>query len=301
MTGSGFDKRVTTVSGGAIAYVDAGDADLPAVVLLAGGFSSSHLWRRLVPMLSPFMRVLAPDLLGSGDSTATDGADLSLTGHVGAVGELLDGLGVDRFAVAGHGHGGGVAQLLALGGGAEALVLVDSIAFDAWPAPRLRELRRSPAELEASFVDDWMREMFERGMTKGTLSEADLAEYLRPFAGDAGVGRFRRVLSSFDGVGLVGLEPRLGELEIPALVVWGEEDELLDPALAERLGDALPMAAVALLPGCGHFLLEDAPETVAPLIFQWLRSRYLKIEHRHEHEEGPVKVYLGRRPPGEGG
>lgn len=301
MTGPGPDKRVTPVSGGALAYVDAGDADLPAVVLLAGGFTSSHLWRRLVPMLSPFVRVLAPDLLGSGDSTATDAADLGLPGHARSIRELLDGLGIERFAVAGHGHGGGVAQLLALGGGAEALVLVDSIAFDAWPAPRLRELRESPDELDAAFVEGWMRGTLERGTAKRPPSGADLDEYLRPFAGDAGVDRFRRVLTSFDGEGLIGLEPRLGELEIPALVVWGEEDELLDPALAERLGDALPMAAVALLPGCGHFLLEDAPETVAPLIFQWLRSRYLKIEHRHEHEEGPVKVYLGRRPPGEGG
>jgi hypothetical protein len=49
------------------------------------------------------------------------------------------------------------------------------------------------------------------------------------------------------------------------------------------------------LPGCGHFLLEDAPETVAPLMFQWLRSQYLGISHGHE--EGPVTVTLGRRPP----
>jgi len=62
----------------------------------------------------------------------------------------------------------------------------------------------------------------------------------------------------------------------------------------------LPRASVALLPGCGHFLLEDATETVAPLMFQWLRSQYLKVEHRHE-PAGPVTVYLGRRPPGEGG
>ena len=58
-----------------------------------------------------------------------------------------------------------------------------------------------------------------------------------------------------------------------------------------------PGPSVALLPGCGHFLLEDAPETVAPLIAQWLRTQYLRLPQAHEHEEGAVTVELGRRPP----
>jgi hypothetical protein len=62
----------------------------------------------------------------------------------------------------------------------------------------------------------------------------------------------------------------------------------------------LPWASVALLPGCGHFLLEDAPETVAPLIVQWLRTQYLRLPQAHEHDEAAVTVELGRRPPEDG-
>ena len=36
-----------------------------------------------------------------------------------------------------------------------------------------------------------------------------------------------------------------------------------------------------MLPGCSHFLLEDAPETVGPLIYEWLRVRYLREPHHH--------------------
>jgi pimeloyl-ACP methyl ester carboxylesterase len=144
-----------------------------------------------------------------------------------------------------------------------------------------------------------MRRLLDVGTVRERLGDDEIEEYLRPFRDAEGAERFLRVASSFDGAGLVDVEPRLAALEIPALVLWGEEDAVLDLGLAERLGDALPQSTVALLPGCGHFLLDDAPETVAPLIFQWLRSRYLKVEHRHE--EGPVTVYLGRRPPGEGG
>ena len=285
-------RRVPT-SGGELAMLEAGDEENPTVVLLAGALRSSHLWRNLAPLLAPWMRVLAVDLLGSGASDSPPGADLRLEAHARYVREALEGLGVGRFAVAGHGHGGGVAQLLALGGGAEALVLLDSIAFDAWPGPAIRELRSRSGTFDRVAVDAWLRGAVDTGVAhRERLSEPDVEGYLAPFAGPDGVERFERAVASLDGVGLVGLEARLAELEIPALVLWGEEDRFIPVELAERLGDALPMATIALLPGCGHLVLDDAPETVAPLIFQYLRSRYLGTPH--VHEPGTVTVQLGR-------
>lgn len=295
------EKRSVRIPGGELAVVDAGDPDAPAVVLLHGHLTSSYLWRRLVPMLAPWMRVVAPDLAGRGDSPLAADADLSLAGQARTVRALLVELGIDRFAAIGHASGGGLAQLLAIEGGVEALVLIDTFAFDGWPSPRLRELRAELHTADEARVQSWVRGVFDAGMMRRErLTAAELEEFLRPFRGDRGVLAFARSIESLDGRGLQGLEPALARLEIPAMVLWGEEDEFVDAAMAERLGEVLPRASVALLPGCGHFLLEDAPETVAPLIFQWLRSQYLKVEHRHE-EAGPVMVYLGRRPPGEGG
>ena len=293
-------KRRVSVDGSEFAVVDEGDAEAPPVLLLAGGLTSAYVWRRLIPMLSPFMRVIAPDLLGSGDSEAADGADLWLSSHAEHVRELLGALGVDRYALVGHGHGGGVAQLLALDGNVDALVLIDAIAFDAWPAPRLRELRTRLGDLDPEKVDTWLRATLDAGIKRAQLTTADVHEYVRPFAGTGGLERFRRVVASFDGEGLTDLEARLAELEIPVFILWGEEDTFVAPNNAERLADVLPWSSLALLPGCGHFLLEDAADTVVPLIFKWLQRQYLKVEHRHEADAGPVVVSLGRRPPGEG-
>lgn len=295
------EKRRARVSGGELAYVDTGDPEAPPVVLLSGGVTSSYVWRHLIPLLSPWMRVIAPDLLGSGDSETSDGADLRLDAHTVSIRALLESLGVERYAVAGHGHGGGIAQLLALDGAVDALVLVDSIAFEAWPAPRMRELRERVDEVDPDEVVAWLEAALEGGTRQGRLRKEDVDEYLRPFRGPDGLERFVRVARSFDGEGLKGLESRLEALEIPALVLWGEEDTFVHVELAERLGDVLPWSSVALFPGCGHFLLEDAPERVGPILFQWLRTKYLKLEHRHEPDAGPIAVTLGRRPPGEGG
>ena len=290
------EKRRVRVPAGELAVVDAGDPEAPPVVLLSGGLTSSYVWRQLVPLLSPWMRVIAPDLLGAGESDSPDGADLGLEAHAGSVRALLGELGVGRFALVGHGRGGGVAQLVAVESDVAALILIDSVAFDAWPSRTILDMRERLGDVDEAFVREWFETLFARGMGhRERLSEADLAEFRRPFQGPDGLERFVRVAADLDGRGLVGIEPRLAELEIPALVLWGEEDAFLPAEMAERLGEALPRAAVALLPGCGHFLLEDAPETVSPLVFQWLRSQYLGIAHAHE--EGPVAVTLGRRPP----
>jgi pimeloyl-ACP methyl ester carboxylesterase len=246
------------------------------------------------------MHVIAPDLLGSGDSDSPEGADLRLPAQTANVRSVLEALGIQRFAVVGHGRGGGVAQLLAINGGVDALVLIDAIAFDSWPSPRILDLRSHLADVDAAFVRPWFDTFFDVGMGhRERLSDADLGEYRRPFEGEDGVARFVRIASAFDGRGLVDIEPHLAQLEIPAFVLWGEDDAFLPAELAERLGDALPWSSVALLPGCGHFLLEDAPETIGPLIVQWLRTRYLQLPQTHAHEGGAVTVELGRRPPGD--
>lgn len=196
------------MSAAELAYRDEGDPDAPVLVLLHGG--AADPWGDLLPALSTWMRVIAP--------TGPEPADLP---H--RVRALLDGLGVERFAVAAEGEAGPAAQVLAIDRRADALVLLSS--------PTIEE---------------------------------DLAA-----------------------------------LEIPALVVYGEDDPTLPAVeLAERFAEVLAMGSVALLPGRGHALLEEAPGTVGPLLFQWLRSAYLRVPHTHG--TGPVVVELGRRPSGEG-
>ncbi|MEX0755399.1 MAG: alpha/beta fold hydrolase [Actinomycetota bacterium] len=83
--------------------------------------------------------------------------------------------------------------------------------------------------------------------------------------------------------------------DVHALLVWGEDDDRSPVADAERLADALPMSALATIPGAGHDMPLEEPATLVPLLFEWLRFRYLGRSHRHE-QEGPVLVTLGRRP-----
>ncbi|HZD79147.1 MAG TPA: alpha/beta fold hydrolase [Actinomycetota bacterium] len=290
---SDLQKRQVELSVGRISYLEEGDPEEPAIVLLHGYPTSSYLWREFVPAFAPWFHVIAPDLVGSGDSDKPPDLPLHVRAQTAYLVELLQALGIGSCAAVGHGAGGGIAQLLALEGRVRAMVLVDSVAFDAWPTPLVREVqRRQPSEgLPEGFLPRWLRS----GMGHPERLKAEtLREYLRPFQGPEGAAALLRLVRALDGRGLAGREGELARLDIPILLLWGEDDAYLPVDIAERLAEAVPTASLAVLPGCSHFLPEDAPETIAPLMFEYLRSRYLG--RSHEHRGGPVVVELQRKP-----
>jgi 2-hydroxymuconate-semialdehyde hydrolase len=288
--------RRARVSGGELAYLDEGEG--PPVVLLHGFPLSSFMWREFMPVLSSRFHVIAPDLLGAGASDKPADAPLDIAAQAGYVRELLDTLGVDRFAAIGHGVGGGIAQLLAREGSLDAMVLLDAVAFDAWPSPPTRDLQATtPDQRTPEIVRAVMRSEFDLGMGyPARLSDDMFGMYASPWEGEAGVEAFFRWVGSLDGAGLEDAASWLADAGFPVLILWGEDDTFQPVASAERLNDAIPTSTLGLLPGCGHFVTEDAPETIAPMIYEYLRARYLKEPHGHA-SEGIVTIQLERRPP----
>jgi pimeloyl-ACP methyl ester carboxylesterase len=285
-----LDLRRVALSTGELAYADEGDG--PAVVLLHGFPTSSHLWRDLVPILAPRFRTIAPDLLGYGRSSKPeDPSALTIRAQAGHVRELLDRTGIDEFAVIGHDVGGGVAQLLALEGGVATMVLVDSISFDSWPIEAVRMLQAAdPGEADEEYVRGVVGLALDVGLAHGDrLAATDREAYLRPWI--EAPAALVRAARAIDGIGLAGTEERLRALDTRVLLVWGEEDPYQPAELVERLSDVLPGSTAALLPGCAHFVTEDAPEAVLPLIAEYLRVHHLRAEHHHQG--GPTPVELG--------
>lgn len=274
---------------GDIAYVDEGDG--PGVLLLHGFPTSSHLWRDLVPILAPRFRVIAPDLLGYGDSEKPKEPEaLTIRAQAAAMRQLLGELNVDKPAVVGHDIGGGVAQLLALEGGVKVLVLLDSISFDSWPIEGVKMLQAaSDGQVDEEFARGVVGMAIELGMSEPhRLGDDDREEFMRPWLADPLT--IVRAARGIDGVGLIDTEAKLGELDSRALVLWGEDDPYQPAELAEKLGESIPGATTGLIPGASHFVTEDAPETVFPLISEYLRVHHLGQSHQHQ---GPTAVELG--------
>jgi pimeloyl-ACP methyl ester carboxylesterase len=163
-----------------------------------------------------------------------------------------------------------------------------------------QEIQRTPPEQRVElFVHSGIRASLHVGMADPSRITPDqVMEYLRPWSGPENVEAFFRFADAIDGKGLIGREDDLAKLEMPVLIFWGEDDEFYPPAVAERLNAAIPTSTLGLLPGCRHFLVEDAIETVGPMIYEYLRARYLQEPHGgHGDASGIVTIQLERRPP----
>ena len=252
---------------GEVAYGVFGEG--PPVVLVHGTPTRSYLWRNILPALAESHSVYTYDLLGYGESEKGVGQDVSIPVQSRLLGKLVGTWGLEEPAIAGHDIGGGIvlrAHLLE-GVGFSRIALLDAVVLTPWLSdPRsstwhVREHARAyeamPDHLFGAFYSAYLRE------ANSDLGQEALGAYLAPWQGEDGRRAFVRQALQFEEQHTGVIEPRLGSIEAPVLVVWGEEDGWLDPSQAPRLRQEIPGSKLKLISGAGHFVQEDAPDEVA--------------------------------------
>ena len=237
----------------------------PPLVLVHGTPSWSFLWRRVAPLLAADFAVYLFDLLGYGDSEK--GGAVSIAAQARALVELLDLWELDRPLIAGHDIGGGIVLRTHLldGRAFRGIALVDAVVLNPWLTPTTQHIRAHldayrtmPLHIYEQVVRAHLRTAVHR-----PLDEETLAGYMRPWSGRAGQAAYFHKIAQFEEADTAMLEPRLGEVMAPTLIVWGEDDAWIAPSVAERLYRAIPGSHLSWIAGCGHFSPEDAPEAVA--------------------------------------
>jgi pimeloyl-ACP methyl ester carboxylesterase len=279
-------KRVVDVDDARVAYYEEGEGR--PLLLLHGCPFSSFVWRKVIPLLSPRFRCLAPDLLGLGDTETSADADWSLPAQRRAILGFLDALSIEVADVLGHDHGGAVAQLIA----AEhpqrigRLVLANSEAYDNWPSrdelPFI--LATQVPVLGRLVLWSWSRPFLFRWALRsgravhdaGVLTPELLEGYIRANLADAHRRRkTRRFLAGQIDPGnnraTLDALPGLKRFDHPTLIVWASDDPHFGPEWAEKLRRDIPGAVrLELLPDTGHLLMEERPRELAGFIAEFL-------------------------------
>jgi 2-hydroxymuconate-semialdehyde hydrolase len=257
---------------GAMAYRWAGAGEV--VILLHGIPTSSYLWRNIIPILGERFNVFAPDLLGYGDSAKPVHADLSLNAQATYVFQFLDRLGVERAHFVGHDIGGGIVQLIALRypDMVAKMVLIDTVAYDAWPASVVACLQDSIWDERIMSVDlvAGFREWLAQGTTRHQQLDDLAALYATPFTTPHGRRAFLRAARALDHRDLMTVIDQIEGLPNETLILWGEHDRFLPPPLGEKLAAAMAGATFELIPNAGHFSPEDAPDLIARRLREFL-------------------------------
>lgn len=231
----------------------------PVVLFLHGFPFHRDLWDAELAALPHGWRGLAPDLRGFGASRDHGHGPLSMEQHADDMIALLDQLQVDRAVVCGLSMGGYVslALLARARERVRALVLCNTRAEPDGPEARqgrLETAERARREGGEAVVD---------GLLPKLLAESTAREH------PAVVERLRAIMDATPGetiarasLGMAERQdarPLLAGLDIPTLVIGGEHDQLMPPAVLEGLAGAIPGARLAMLPGAGHVSNLDNP------------------------------------------
>ncbi len=265
-------EQVVATRHGPVGVTVAGDG--PTVLLLHGFLFSRAMWGpQLIALAEGGFRGVAVDLLGFGDTApAPPGGAIPLHHHAESALDVLDSLGVERFAAVGYSMGGQVALELADRAGPRLERLLLSDTFAGIDTPEVRAARHALADrLEAEGTVRYGEEFLPAVLGPTTVATrpqvcADARAMIAaaPPAGAAAALRGRAERRDLTAVA--------GGFGGAARVVVGAEDVFDAGVLGAGLAAALGTVDLHVLPGTGHSPSLETPELFDPLLLGFLRD-----------------------------
>lgn len=258
-----------------IYYETAGSGD--PLILISGLGYGHWMWHKMVPGLAEHFQVITFDNRGVGESDKPDGlytAQMLADDTAG----LLEALDLEGAHVMGHSMGGFIAQALVLSkpdrveklilsatnfGGPnhipvtqEALAVLTDVEAD--PVERLRRgivVSTAPgfAEEHPDMIEEWLNYRVEHPILPD------------PYNAQMAIGL---ALQSEEA----SFEPRLKDVQVPTLILFGEHDKVVPPGNAKLLDREIPNSTVHILPNAGHFFPFEVPEQAVGVIVEFLNK-----------------------------
>ena len=303
-----------TVHGHRRAYVRMGSG--PAVLLLHGLGCDHTTWGPVMESLARTHTVIAPDLLGHGESDKPR-ADYSVGGYANGMRDLLTMLGIDTVTVVGHSFGGGVAMQFAYQypERTERLVLVGSGGLGPEVSPAIRAIT-TPGfhQVMAVLAAPGLRHLTTttlRMLARTRVSQlrdlgevADIYDSFKDPHTRAAIRHVVRAVVDWKGQ-IVTMSDRAYLTEaMPMCVVWGADDLVIPVAHASNASALAPTARIEIIPNAGHFPHKDHPERFVKIVRDFMRStepsRYDRDRWRELLHEGaartPIQAEAGDSP-----
>ena len=256
-----------------------GNSDAPAIILLHGSNADLSTWDAWAQDLKRDYRVIRFDQIGHGLTGPAIDDEYSLASFGADITEIADHLEIDRFILAGNSMGGGIAMHYAINNPdrLDGLVLVD-----AGGAPIKREGGGNLAFTLAGIpgVNSILATMTPRSLVDRSLRQSvsnqdivteqmvdrywEMARY--PGNRAATLKRFSTPRNPFDAAAVK-------QVDVPTLVIWGEEDALIPYEAAGWFMEHLPNATLVNYPGIGHLPHEEAADQTVADLRAWLESQ----------------------------
>ncbi|KWT85148.1 alpha/beta fold hydrolase [Candidatus Magnetominusculus xianensis] len=235
------------------------------VIFIHGNLASSLWWRKSLQLIRPGYEAYALDLPGSGGTPETRSRH-TLDYLASFVNDFADALRLNRFYLAGHSMGGGIAQLFAINypEKIEKLVLINSIAMDGlalgfdYDDNMMRAIMQNEPMLR-----HWLRAVMP-GMSDDEMFEQILAHALK--SSEQVFVEHPRAMSEANWT------DRIHKIKCPALFIHGAWDDLIPKVGSERTARAIAECQLTYLENCGHSPMLEAPQAFNDLIFDFFEK-----------------------------
>jgi pimeloyl-ACP methyl ester carboxylesterase len=253
------------------------------LLLIHGLAGSSRTWDSVIPALAMRYEVIAPDLLGHGESAKPSG-DYSLGAFASGLRDFLAVLDVDSVTIVGHSFGGGVAMQLAYQHPqiVDRLVLVGSGGLGREVSWLLRTLAVPGAEFLMPF---WFpKPIIDRGnevgrfLGRNNIRSPKISEMWRAYSSLAGASNRQAFVRTMRGVidmggQTVNATDRLYlAARVPTLIVWGDHDGIIPVAHGIAAHEAIASSRLEILEGVGHFPHVEAADRFAALLLDFMAT-----------------------------
>ena len=263
-TRSGLTHETVVVDNETWHYLEGGPAEAEVLLLLHGFGGDKDNWTRFSNSLTDTYRVIAPDLPGFGESARHPDWDYSLPPQRTRVNRFAQVLGLEQFHVVGNSMGGQLAALYTLEYPEQVLSMAlfnNAGIFAPNESDMLRAVKKGENPLVINSVEDFDRliafvshkEPFVPWPVKGVLAQmaldhAEFNQYIFDF-----------IASDRDS----DLEPKLSSINDPVLILWGENDRVLDVSSVDVMQPLVPHAEIVIMKDTGHVPMLERPAATA--------------------------------------
>ncbi len=279
---AGPQSQFLELPDGAVAhYRDQGNKNGKILVLVHGSNASLHTWEPWVEELGDTFRLITVDMPGHGLTGAIPSDDYSRASMAHFLDAVMRELGLTGFALGGNSMGGGIAAhyTIAYPEKVSHLILVSSGGFPASPD---REVPLAFRMASTPIVKDLMpymgsRAMVEDGLKNVIVDDTLVTEEMIDRYSDLNryKGNREAMVQRFGLYGMKDdvLPARLGEIDVPTLILWGEKDYLIPVENAHKFNEAITGSTLVIYENAGHIAMEEVPEKSAADVRAFLEKQ----------------------------
>ncbi|MBL8152709.1 MAG: alpha/beta hydrolase [Anaerolineae bacterium] len=235
------------------------------VLLLHGWLGSWTLWRRTIEELGKDFRTYALDFWGFGDS-GDQGADFSVDNFVSLVNQFMDRLGIVKAPLVGHSMGGTVSLASAIRQPEKVVkvIVIGSPIHGSSLSPLLKIAGRRNwiglAENAPFLFDTFMSGLKVSLRGYSYLLSKDGKTLSQMFQNDLSKLTVGPFFESIATLRQTDLRPRMREVKLPVLGIYGKNDLIVHPNQSQVLKEYAPQSQIAWFENSGHFPMLDEPE-----------------------------------------